>query len=229
MKYIYIFSFGWEERFVIRSVIGRTDEGRSVPLSESVFKSLFRIPIEDIYKIVIITKRDPPDKTRKAIDMARISLREIIGLEPEVKYVDVEDFYRGVSEVKEIFNELRRELRGQCRFIVNISGGMRILCYIILSATLITGVDADFEVLREDMDKLYIFPREVFLGYDIDLKDRRILEALSEKPYTITELMEILKYSRTTIWRRIKKLTEMKLVEEENLRYKATSFAKILI
>jgi len=193
MGYVYLFTVGFEEKYIIRSLVDRG--------------------LRDIDLIILVSNVNPPEKTLKAIDMVRLTMKNLGYPQPMVHYIDISNVYKAIGTMKQLLKEkcVNRKL------IINISGGMKILSYIIISSVIQLDLKSEVEVLREDMEVRYVFPIEVFKGYDIDFTDITILNIVNrlQNP-RITDIAIKSGLSKATVSRRIVKLEELGLVKKEN-------------
>lgn len=193
MGFVYLFTIGFEEKYVIRSVVERGIEG-----------------IEEIY---LVSNKNPPERTRKAVEMISITLKNLGLAGPNLIYLDISNMYRAIGALK---SHLMKILKGR-KLVANISGGMKILSYIVISSLMQLNIDAEIEVLREDMEMRYVFPINIFKGYPIDSIDVDIINYIYIRGGArVIQISDELGYSKATISRRTSKLIALGLLKKED-------------
>ncbi|MCD6458390.1 MAG: CRISPR locus-related DNA-binding protein [Thermoproteales archaeon] len=196
---IFVFTLGFEEKYVLRSLT-----------TKGVTKN------DEIW---IIIPKPRSDRTDTALSFIKMSLRKLFDKNVNVFEVPIDDFYLSVKELRDLLDGLLQ--KGE--IMLNISGGMKILALALLAAALTLNKEFKITILREDMGKIYELPSIVFRPISLDNIDIKILRKLSKAGLiSASKLARELKYSRTTVWRRLERLIVEGLVEKVNGKYKIT-------
>jgi len=138
----------------------------------------------------------------------------------------VRNFSEAVAKLVEEFQK-----RSKSNFLVNLSGGFRLLILETLIAVILTEINARVEVELEDSSATVEFPVRWITSKILDEEARKILRMLKEKTKSPSEIVESTGLSKTTVWRRLGKLRDVEIVsynESEN-KYSLTEIGKILL
>ena len=126
---ILILTLGFDVKFQLRALTGRAKE---------------------LEKVVIVGEFKD-ERAKKALDTL-VNFLNTVNLSYEVIEVDIHDLQDIVAKVaKYILPNAGKN------FIVNLSGGMRLLGIGVLTAFLLTGIDAEIEIETEDFAATYKF------------------------------------------------------------------------
>ncbi len=187
---IIAFTFGFDERFAIRALVRHQVGG------------------ED--KVVVITPKDRLDqRAENALNSLSDFVKKYLS-GPGVVVVDVEvsDFTKAIIELVRVYRSWTTR-----PIILNLSGGMRALILESIVAAIMSGIDMKIEVEGEDGSFVTDFDVSVVNLAEIDLLERTILKVISQVETSITKLAKITELSRSTVWRKVRRLTRLNLVE----------------
>ncbi|MEM1742877.1 MAG: CRISPR-associated CARF protein Csa3 [Nitrososphaerota archaeon] len=198
---ILIITLGFAEKFALRAI--------------------FRHGLKANDKILILM----PEKSDPRAEKAFSIIQQIVGNSfPEVSiekiYIPSQDFPKAVSVLRKLALNVLRE--GE-KVILNISGGQRIVILELLTGFL--SVDArnvEVEIESEDSSTMAIFPLEMMRKMDLDQEDIKILEILAQSPKNFNQICLILNLSKSSVWRRLRKLMELGLIEKKEKTYQLT-------
>lgn len=196
-----ISTLGFDERFTLRAI--------------------FRRGLKVGDKIVIVM----PEKNDPRAEKAFSTLQQIISNSiPEVKiekiYIPSHDFARSVSFLRKIALMF---LQDEKKVVLSLSGGQRIVILELLAAFLSIGArEVEVEIESEDLSMTSIFPLGMMMKIDLDQEDIKILESLVESPKKLSQIYSILNMSKSSTWRRLKRLIEFGLIERAKKMYKLT-------
>jgi len=197
---IAIFTLGFDTKFQIRALVKR---------AKSVEK-------------VVIVGGFAEEKAKNALEDFTSFLNEV-SIPYEIKEVDPHDFQGIVIEVgKLIISDPGKD------FLINLSGGMRLLNFAVFSAFLLTGVDAEVEIETEDFKSVYNFRVKDVLPLSIPLtKDHiEILKAIYNGLNSTSSISKRAGIPLTTTWRRLNELKKEGLIDDSN---NLTSKGKIIV
>jgi len=156
-------------------------------------------------------------------EKAFLSLKQtLLKMLPELKIkkveINIKDPYEAISRIRKIFREL--SLKGEV-IIINISGGQRLLIIETLAAALSLNLKkAELEIETEDSSFYFNSTLDIMLPMELDTLDLEILKKVAEKGSTkLAKLAEISEIPKTTLWRKLNRLTELKLLEKNGDTY----------
>jgi len=184
---VLLVSLGFDEKFQIRSVMRNYKE---------------------IDKVVIIGRLDN-EKSKKALDSLSEFLRTT-GVDFEFVEVDPHDFNDTVAKLISIISKYKSK-----GFIVNLSGGMRILIIEILVAFTLSGINAKVEVETEDFLSVITFETDYLRPLSLSPDHINILNAIRKGYNTITAIHKYVGLPLSTTWRRVKDLQREGLITED--------------
>jgi CRISPR locus-related DNA-binding protein len=138
--------------------------------------------------------------------------------------IPVRDFPKAVSLIRRLALSL---LRSGEKVILNLSGGQRIVILEVLAGFLSCGASGvEVEVESEDSSTLATFPLTMMTKIKIDREDADILKILTQAPRRFSEIQSAAGISRSSTWRRLKKLIGLGLVEKVDDKYKLTELGQ---
>ena len=198
---ILITTLGFDEKFALRAILRRG------------LKAGDRI-------IVVVPEKNDPRAEKAFSTLQQIVCRSLPEISIEKLRVPSQDFSRAVSLLRRLALDV---LRGGEKIALNVSGGQRIIILELLAAFLSVGAyEAELEVESEDSSTIAVLPLRIMAKIDLDREDAMILEALAQSSRKFSDICSILSMSRSSVWRRLKKLVELGLVEKVEKRYKLT-------
>ncbi len=202
---IIVITLGFDEKFALRAVSRRG------------------LKPEDEVIILI------PKPTDERVERAFRNFDEILKKafqNPKVSkvYVEVRDFNKALREIIKAFIE-----RKESHFLINLSGGLRILILETFISSLLLNLDAEIEIEIEDFSGLISFPLKISYPLVLDKKDIKILNVLKINPSDLSKIAKETKISKTTAWRRIKKLQEKNLIKRDREKYSLTEFGTLAL
>jgi len=197
---IAIFTLGFDIKFQIRALVKRA---------------------KSIEKVVTIGGFSE-EKAKKALEDFTSFLNQV-GMPYESIEVDPHDFQGIVVKVGKLIISNPGE-----EFLINLSGGMRLLNFAVFSAFLLTGVDAEVEIETEDFKAVYDFRVKDVLPLSTPLtKDHiEILKAINEGYNSTSSISKRAGVPLTTTWRRLNELKKEGLIDDSN---NLTNKGKILV
>lgn len=196
MTNAFIFTLGFDEKFIIRS--------------------LLRYSLKENDKIVILTYKKSDEKTQKAIK----TIESIVNSFPNKIDIIIEEL-----DVKEVMNSIKKTISilktiaDSNNIIVNLSGGMRMLCYIVLLSCILylkmrPELNLKIEVELEDFSGVYEIPSSLLKLPSIIISEEKtiILKEIQNGSNTIIELSKKLNKDETTLRRHIYDLEKIGLI-----------------
>ena len=157
---------------------------------------------------VVIMGSFEEERAKKALD-SLTNLLKTTNIKYEVLEVNPHDI---LDAVIKIGNKIE-EFKGK-KMVFNLSGGMRILMLASLLAILIKDVDATIEVETEDMKYLATVEVRDFKPVKLTEDHLKVLKAISEGFNSVNSIRNHLDMPLSTVWRRVRDLKEMGLVDE---------------
>ena len=197
---IAIFTLGFDIKFQIRALVKRA---------------------KGVDKVVIIGGFSE-EKSKKALEDFTSFLNEVSIPYKSIE-VDPHDFQDIVVKVGKLIVSNPGE-----EFLINLSGGMRLLNFAVFSAFLLTGVDAEVEIETEDFKTVYNFRVKDVLPLSIPLtKDHiEILKAIYDGLNSTSSISKRAGVPLTTTWRRLNELKKEGLIDDSN---NLTNKGKIIV
>lgn len=174
---------------------------------------VYAFRIRDYVEITLLIPENPDVRTENAIEALR---RILSGRKIEVLRVPYMNFVNAVHAIQQRLRTLLKEYR---EVVLSLSGGLRLLvieafiAYLTLSKTERERVRV-IVVTENTRDIVYIDIDE--LGRDVELSasESRVLEFIrSRGEVTATTIVNELKLSKTTVYKVLKKLIDLGLVE----------------
>ena len=148
-----------------------------------------------------------------------VSLRRLV--------IDLSDFTSAVLQVKKVFTGLRER-----RVKISLTGGMRALVLAVFVAYLTTKWEQvpEVEVFLEGRGEALKIPRlAAALGPRVSERKLRVLDFMRPgSTYRIGDLAGLLPQERSTIYRHLKSLAEVGLVERVDGAFKITDLGLVL-
>ncbi|MDW8074051.1 MAG: CRISPR-associated CARF protein Csa3 [Nitrososphaerota archaeon] len=187
------FTLGFDERFAVRALI--------------------RHGVQRDDKIVAIIPRYRVDeRTENALRaLNEFAKRYLLSEQIERLEVDVADFGPAVVSLVKAFRSWTAR-----PIVLSLSGGMRILIIETLLAAIVSDVEMKIEVESEDGATLTVFDNSIFnialLGI-LDDVEKNVIRYLVRGDMAIDTLAELLEAAKSTVWRRIRRLISLGLVE----------------
>lgn len=138
-------------------------------------------------------------------------------------YIEVGDFNKALQEIIKAFIEKR-----ESNFLINLSGGLRALILETFISTLLLNLNAEIEIEFEDFSGLISFPLKICYPFTLDKKDLKILNILKNNTYDLSKISKETGISKTTVWRRLKKLQERNIIKIDEKKYSLTEFGHLI-
>ncbi|MEM2178968.1 MAG: CRISPR-associated CARF protein Csa3 [Candidatus Methanomethylicaceae archaeon] len=139
-------------------------------------------------------------------------------------YVEVKDFNKALQEIIKAFIEKRNS-----KFLINLSGGLKVLILETFISFLLLNPNADIEIEFEDFSGLISFPLKICYPLILDKKDLKILNVLKNNPCDLSRISKETGISKTTVWRRLKKLQERNFIKIDERKYSLTEFGHLIV
>jgi CRISPR-associated protein Csa3 len=202
---ILIMTLGFDEKFALRAI--------------------FRRGLRAGDKVIFIVSEDEDPRAEKAFStLQQIVFRSIPEVSVERFRIPVRDFPKAVSLIRKLALSLLR--RGE-KIILNLSGGQRIAILEVLAGFLSCGAtNIEVEVESEDSSTLATFPLIMMTNIELDHEDINIIKILTQSPKRFNEIQSATGISKSSTWRRLKKLIDLGLVEKVDDKYKLTELGQ---
>lgn len=198
---ILVVTLGFDEKFLIRSFMRRFGE---------------------LDKVVIIGSFDN-ERSINALQSFENIVKKVGGPPYEILEVKPYPFDELIVKVSQVI----RRNKGS-KFILNLSGGMRILILGVLFAFLINDVDAEIEMETENFEYLTSFRISDLKPVPLSDVHLNILRAIRDGYDTINSIHNYLSIPLSTVWRRVKEMKENGLLAEET-KLKITSKGQLIL
>jgi len=191
-----ILTLGFDEKFAVRGIL------RYAPKPNDV--------------IAIVTASPLVEKAEKALKTLLDILKSYAGIENiEIVEVDISNPESAKHKIKELISNHPKQ---DCELVANLSGGMRALILITLSAVLSSDRNALIELETENLENVITLTSEFFKPEPVDESDKRLLRKVHELgEVKLDEFTEIIGKSRTTTYRILKKLVNAGYLEERKV------------
>ncbi|MBS7657617.1 MAG: CRISPR-associated CARF protein Csa3 [Candidatus Bathyarchaeia archaeon] len=189
---IIVITLGFDEKFALRAITRRG------------------LKPED--EIIIVTSKPSDERTEKAFQNFTTILKKVF-LNPKISRIDVEvkKFDNAVSTLTKEF--LKRKTS---KFILNLSGGLRALIMEVLVSATLLNISGEVEVELENFSGMISFPLEILHIPELDNTDRMLLTSINvNEEFSLSKLSKKLNISKTTTWRRIKKLQRLNIINKD--------------
>ncbi|BCU69796.1 CRISPR-associated CARF protein Csa3 [Stygiolobus caldivivus] len=160
---------------------------------------------------VVVIGSFSEERAKKALN----SLLDVAN-KANVKYDVLEvNPYDTVDMVVKIGGKIE-EYKGK-ELVFNLSGGMRVISLTVLLVLSLKDVDAKVEVETEDMRHLATLNVRDFRPLSVSEEHLKVLSAVKAGYNSVNSIHKYLDLPLSTVWRRVKDLKEMGLVDE-NMR-----------
>lgn len=202
-----IATLGFDEKFIVRELLRRG--------------------IDENTKLLILTS-GKEEKTEEAYN-AIIKLSKTIPFQVDRKDFDITDPYKVILEIKDLIKQTVSEGKFE-KMIFNISGGQRMLIFCLICAIINLGIKGELVIQSESGTFFATFPSNILLNDNLDEVDRNILKVINIKGKASSKVISAeLNVPQVTIWRRIKRLKELGLVEYKSRKYFLTEIGKVRV
>ena len=195
-----IITLGFTETFAIRSIFSRG--------------------IRPGDKIIIIQPNREDERAVKArnslVDVIRKVSPEIVVLDEKINYAD---FFQSVKRIISILNSNKER-----PIYANLSGGMRLLIAEVLIALVLYNDSSEIEIFSEDGSNSVTFNSDIIKPLPLDDTDMKVLLNIAKSNATITGVASASGLSKSTVYRRFKKLEGLGLVKGGRLTEKGNLF-----
>jgi len=191
-----LLTLGFDEKFAVRSIL------RYAPKPDDV--------------ITILTASPLVEKAEKALKTLLDILKSYAGIENiEIIEVNISNPESAKHKIKELISKHSKQ---DCELVANLSGGMRALILITLSAVLSSDRNALIELETENLENVITLTPEFFKPEPVDESDKQLLRKIHELgEVKLDEFTEIIGKSRTTTYRILKKLVNTGYLEERKV------------
>lgn len=186
---ILVVTLGFDEKFQIRALMRR---------------------FNDLEKVIVVGSFND-ERAKKALESFE-NVMKSAQVNYELVEVDPHNFYDTIITItKKIINKNKGRM-----FVLNISGGMRILIIELLFAFIFSGLEAEVEIESEDFNTIVSFRLSDMYPAHLTQDHIRILMSIKQGYTSINSIHKRVEMSLSTTWRRLKELREMGLIDEEN-------------
>jgi CRISPR-associated protein Csa3 len=202
---ILVMTLGFDEKFALRAILRRGLRAGD--------------------RVIFVVPEDEDPRAEKAFStIQQIVFRSISEVFVERFRIPVKDFPKAVSLTRKLALSL---LRSGEKVILNLSGGQRITILEVLAGFLSCGAaDVEVEVESEDSSTLATFPLIMMTNIELDYEDVNILKILTQASRRFNEIQLAAGMSKSSTWRRLKKLIDLGLVEKVDSKYKLTELGQ---
>lgn len=197
-RMIIVATLGFEEKFALRALVRR------------------EIKKGDKMVVLLPAKGDPKGESA-FFRLKEVKEKAFPDLEIERVEVDVRDFCGAVCFLRNILKELSLK----DRIVLNVSGGQRILILELLAAASSLKLkNAEIEIETEDSSFYSTVPLEIMFPTELDALDVELLRTVAEgSGMKLKDLTEMFDIPKATLWRKLSRLVEMRLLEKKNDKY----------
>ncbi|MBB5254135.1 CRISPR-associated CARF protein Csa3 [Sulfurisphaera ohwakuensis] len=186
---ILVVTLGFDEKFQIRALMRR---------------------FNNLEKVIVVGSFND-ERAKKALESFE-NVMKSAQVNYELVEVDPHNFYDTIITItKKIINNNKGRM-----FVLNISGGMRILIIELLFAFIFSGLEAEVEIESEDFNTVVSFRLSDMYPAHLTQDHIRILMSIKQGYTSINSIHKRVDMSLSTTWRRLKELREMGLIDEEN-------------
>ncbi len=199
MKMILIVTLGFDEKFALRAIMRRgIKEGDKL--------------------LALLPQKGDPRGEKAFLTLKQTLLNMLPKLEVEKAEINIQDPYGAISNLRKVLKSL--SLKGE-ELILNISGGQRLLIIETLAAALSLNLgNLKLELETEDSSLYFTTSLDIMLPMDLDKLDLDILKKIAEKgSVKLTDLLDKIEIPKTTLWRKLNRLAELKLLEKDKDNY----------
>jgi CRISPR-associated protein Csa3 len=202
---ILVMTLGFDEKFALRAI--------------------FRRGLRSGDRVIFIVPEDEDPRAEKAfLTIQQIIFRSIPEVSVERFRIPVKDFPKAVSLTRKLALNL---LRSGEKVILNLSGGQRITILEVLAGFLSCDAgDVEVEIESEDSSTLATFPLIMMTNIELDHGDVNILKILAQAPRRFNEIQSAAGISKSSTWRRLKRLIDLGFVEKVDSKYKLTELGQ---
>jgi CRISPR-associated protein Csa3 len=202
---ILVMTLGFDEKFALRAI--------------------FRRGVRAGDRVIFIVPEDEDPRAEKAFStLQQIVFRSIPEVSVERFKIPVKEFSKAVSAIRKLALSL---LRSGEKVVLNLSGGQRLAILEVLAGFLSCGAsDVEVEVESEDSSILASFPLMMMTNIELDHEELRILEILAKSAKRFREIHLAIGISKSSAWRKLKRLIDLKLVEKVGDEYRLTAFGE---
>jgi CRISPR-associated protein Csa3 len=202
---ILVMTLGFDEKFALRAI--------------------FRRGLRSGDRVIFVVPEDEDPRADRAFStIQQIVFRSVPEVSVERFRIPVRDFPKAVSLIRRLALSL---LRSGEKVVLNLSGGQRIAILEVLAGFLSCGAgEVEVEVESEDSSTLATFPLIMMTNIGLDHEDVNILKILTQAPRRFNEIQSAAGISKSSTWRRLKKLMDLGLVEKVDNKYKLTELGQ---
>jgi len=187
---------GFDERFVIRAIIQ------------------LRLGLESHDALVLFLPTEGDPRSLEAFNrISRMVENYNLDLALNLREINVDDFWRGASQVRRCLEELASKL-GSPELHLILGGGMRILSLQVLVGALALGLGGEVLVYREDLKGSVRLPLDALRDLERPSENHlKLLEVIKRRPgLSLSELAHETSMPKTTLHKRLQELKSMKLI-----------------
>lgn len=197
--------------------------------TDPVVRRIVGSRLEEGGVLLLLTAKPLRPETESAINDIKGLVSAAYGssVKVEVKAINLHSFHEAVSEVRKELERFKHD-----DIVLNLSGGMRALVLSTYTAYLISGLDKAKLVIdlegRQGTVELPCMASLLTTPPQLTEEKLKIL-ALLKEPKTPHELSELLDKDLTTIYRHLRDLEDLKLIERENRMVRLSSLGRMLV
>jgi len=189
-----------------------------------ITRELLRRGVDENIKLIIFTS-GKEEKTEEAYATI-VKLSKTIPFQVDRRDFDITDPYTVILEMKSIIKQGISQ--NVDRIVFNISGGQRILIFCLICDIITTGVMGELVIQSESGTFYTTFPTSILFNEKLDEMDKQILNFLNNRGKSSSKIISSeLKIPQVTVWRRIKRLQELGLIQYKKREYFLTELGRI--
>lgn len=175
-----------------------------------LLREIFRRGIKDKTLVYVLVPQEAHEKTEKAFALIKETLAKLdVRVELEKIPVPIQNPFVAVSKLRRIFRQVKDP-----EVYFNLSGGQRLLIFCVIAAISSLSMKAKISIESEDGTLYVEVPSEILMDFGLDEIELKVLEMLEGKAVKLREIIAQSGVSRVTLWRKMKRLKKLGLIEE---------------
>ena len=191
-----------------------------------VLRSLLRHSVEKGDLVYVIAADTTDEYARAKVINAVKDIESVVG-NINVIYVKPSNLVDSVKALVNMFNKANEV----DEVLLVLSGGMRALLIEVLLTAIHKVPSTKKTIIHAELENLenYIEIPLNLLKINISREEKEILRTLKESPMNLSELSRTLGKPKTTIFRKLRKLINLNLVDRRNNNYSVNKWGEIIL
>ncbi len=191
-----------------------------------VLRSLLRHSVEKGDLVYVIAADTTDEYARAKVINAVKDIESVVG-NVNVIYVKPSNLVDSVKALVNMFNKANEV----DEVLLVLSGGMRALLIEVLLTAIHKVPSTKKTIIHAELENLenYIEIPLNLLKINISREEKEILRTLKESPMNLSELSRTLGKPKTTIFRKLRKLINLNLVDRRNNNYSVNKWGEIIL